>query len=166
MTSAVHQKQVEPYRTIFPSFCKAVPSLGVLGPDGLNQPANLLSLSRTSSLSFPSDPCHVQMQWHLSLHASSWADSVHCAGRWLTRKTWNYFCCHRNLFRNMFLRSQKATGDCLQLSEGRQAPHPVLPQSGRINQKVFLHRINFTAHRSCSYHQWARNCQNIYILTW
>lgn len=104
--------------------------------------------------------------WLLPPLAPQWADSVHCAGRWLTRKTWNYFCCHLTLFKTMFLLSQKTTGECLQMSVGRQAPCPALSVSEHKNQKVFLHRTDSTAHRSCRYHQWARDCQNIYFLAW
>lgn len=107
--------------------------------------------------------CPPMPAWLLLPLSPQWADSVRCAGRWLTRKTWDYFCCHHTLFKNMFLPSQKATGECLQTSVGRQAPCPALSVSRPINEKVFLHRTDFTARCSCSYRQWARDCQNIFF---
>lgn len=45
--------------------------------------------------------CPPMPAWLLLPLSPQWADSVRCAGRWLTRKTWDYFCCHHTLFKNV-----------------------------------------------------------------
>lgn len=162
--------QLEPIGTIFHS-CKAVLSLDVLGLDGLNQSTDLLGLSSTSSLSFPSNPCHVpEAQWHLSPHASLTCAASGSLVSWLSALCWQVTD-KKNI--KLFLLSpypfQKHVSVLAKDSRwmpadirGRQASCPVLAVSGHIHQKVFLHRIDFTAHRSYSYHQWAREPKYIF----